>query len=111
MCWSALAQFMALLLEVVIARRQPTDAKELEIVVLRHQLRLLARRQPRLQLSRWERLTLTLIATKLRHRTSAGRERLSRSLVLVRPATVLRWHRDPARLLFSHSTGLSGAAR
>jgi len=97
MFWSAIAQLMALLLDVLIARREPTCAKDLEIVVLRHQLRMLKRRQPHPQLWRWERLTLALLATKLRRLTAGGCQRWSRSLVLVTPDTVLRWHHDLVR--------------
>src|SRR5437763_1880201 len=97
MYWSAITQLVAVLLDVFMARRQPACAKDLEIAVLRHQLRMLERRRRRPRLSRWERLTLALLATKLRHLTSDARERLSRCLVLVDPATVLRWHRDLVR--------------
>ena len=97
MFWSVVAHLMALLLDLVMARRQSEGAKDLEIAVLRPQLRMLERRRPRPRLSRWERLTLALLATKLRHRTSDARQRLSRCLVLVEPETVLRWHRDLVR--------------
>lgn len=97
MVWSALASPVAVILDLLTARRQSEGAKDLEIVVLRHQLRMLERRLPQPRLSRLERLTLALLATKLRHLTSDGRRRLSRSLVLVTPETVLRWHRDLVR--------------
>src|SRR6266542_2067148 len=93
MFWAALAHLVALLLDLLTARRQADGAKDLEILLLRHQLRVLQRRRPRPHLSRWERLTLALLATKLRHLTGDARQRLSRSLVLVQPETVLRWHR------------------
>ena len=86
MFWSALAQLVAVLLDVLMARRRPEGAKDLEIAVLRHQLRMLERRQPRPRLARWERLTLALLATKLRHLTSDARQCLTRCLVLVEPA-------------------------
>ncbi len=105
MFWSALAQLVAVLLDVLIARRQPESAKDLEIVVLRHQLRMLERRLPRPRLSRWERLTLALLATTLRHLTSDARQRLSRCLVLVNPETVLRWHRDLVRRKWTFRRG------
>ena len=97
MFWSVVAHLAALLLDLVMARRQSEGAKDLEIAVLRHQLRMLERRRPHPRLSRWERLTLALLATKLRHLTSDARQRLSRCLVLVEPETVLRWHRDLVR--------------
>jgi hypothetical protein len=97
MFWSAVAQLAALLLDLFTARRQPGRAKDLEIAVLRHQLRMLERRQPRPRLTRWEKLTLTLLATKLRRSTADAGRHWSRSLLLVTPETVLRWHRELVR--------------
>jgi hypothetical protein len=73
MFWSTIAQLVAPLLDVLTARRQAEDAKDLEIVVLRHQLRVPERRQPRPRLTRWERLTLALLVTKLRRVTAGAR--------------------------------------
>src|SRR5829696_3772775 len=97
MFWLVIAQLVSLLLDMFAVRRQSDGAKDLEIVVLRHQLRLLERRQPRPRLSRWERLTLALLVTKLRRVTTGARECWSWSVVLVTPATVLRWHRELVR--------------
>jgi len=97
MVWSAVASLVAVILDLPTARRQTACAKDLEIVLLRHQLRILERRQPRSRLSRWERLSLTLLVTTLRHLTVGARRHWSGSLVLVTPETVLRWHRDLVR--------------
>jgi len=97
MFWSAIGQIVALLLDVFIARREPACAKDLEIAILRHQLRMLDRRQPRPRLSRWERLTLALLVMQLCRLTAGAGQCWSRSLVLVTPETVLRWHRDLVR--------------
>ncbi len=94
MFWSALSHLVALLLDLLAARRQPTCAKDLEIVLLRHQLRVLQRRQPRPSLARWEQLTLALLATKLRRLSAGARRHWARNLILVTPETVLKWHRD-----------------
>ena len=69
----------------------------LEIVLLRHQLRVLQRRQPRPRLARGERLALALLVAKLRRITAGARGRWARSVVLVTPTIVLRWHRDLVR--------------
>jgi putative transposase len=94
MFWLALAHLVTLLLDLLTARRQLEGAKNLEILLLRHQLRVLQRRRPQPRLSRWERLTLVLLATKLRRLTAEARQHWTRSLLLVTPETVLRWHRD-----------------
>src|SRR3954454_11007527 len=83
--WSALAQLVAVLLDLLTARPQPEGAKDLEIVVLRHQLRMLERRQPRPRLSRWERLTLALLVARRQRLTAGGSQCWARSLVLITP--------------------------
>lgn len=94
MFWSVLAQLVAVLLDLLTARRQPEGAKDLEIAALRHQLRMLKRRRPRPRIARWEKLALALLATKLRRVATGAHQPWLRSLVLVTPETVLRWHRD-----------------
>ena len=58
---------------------------------------MVERRQPRPRLARWEQLTLTLLVTTLRRLAARAGQRWTRSLVLVTPETVLRWHRDLVR--------------
>jgi hypothetical protein len=65
MLWAVLMHLVGLVVDLVGAPRT-ADAKDLEIALLRHQLRLLLRRSPRPpRLSRWEKLTLAVLATKL----------------------------------------------
>src|SRR3954464_6490453 len=97
MFWSALAHLVALLLDLLTVRRQPACAKDREIAVLRHQLRIALRRQPRPRLSRWEQLTLALLVTKMRHLPAVACQHWARSVLLVTPETVLRWHRALVR--------------
>ena len=107
---SALAHLMSLLLDLFTARRQPACAKDLEIAVLRHQLRIALRRQPRPRLSRWERLTLALLVAKLRHLPAVACQHWARSMLLVTPETVLRWHRALVRRKWTFRGG-RGAGR
>ena len=65
MFWSVIAHLVTLLLDLITVRRQSEGAKDLEIVVLRHQLRKLERRRPWPRLARWEQLTLALLVAKL----------------------------------------------
>ena len=73
-------------------------ANTLAILVLRQQLRLLQRTHaPTPRRSWWEKLPLTLLAGNLNQRATDSRARLSHSLLLFSPETVLRWHRDLVR--------------
>jgi transposase InsO family protein len=74
------------LLELVVLRRRSEREKEIEILLLRHQLRVL-RRQVRPQLTPADRALLAAFSRML------SRQRW-KSSVFVTPATLMRWHRE-----------------
>src|SRR5262249_21890326 len=73
------------LLELVVLRCRSEREKEIEILLLRHQLRVLERQVARPQLTQADRTLLTAFSRVLPRR--AWRRR-----VVVTPATLLRWH-------------------
>jgi putative transposase len=83
---------------VLLAR---TDrAKDVEILVLRHQLAVLNRRTPRPRMDWADRALIAAFARRLpRHR---------RSGLLATPATILRWHRRLAARYWTTSYGQPG---
>jgi hypothetical protein len=77
---------------MVLCTRSDTT-KEIEIVVLRHQLAVLQRRTPRPRISWPDRALIAALTRLLPTRRRLG--------LLVTPATILRWHRQ---LLSRHWT-------
>jgi transposase InsO family protein len=75
------------LLELVVLRRRSEREKEIEILLLRHQLRVLERQVARPQLTRADRALLAALGRML------PRPTWRRSL-FVTPTTLLRWHRE-----------------
>jgi putative transposase len=75
------------LLELVVLRRRSEREKEIEILLLRHQLRVLERQVGRPQLTQADRALLAAFGRVL------SRQRWQSSL-FVTPATLLRWHRE-----------------
>lgn len=75
------------LLELVVLRSRSEREKEIEILVLRHQLRVLERQVARPQLAQADRALLAAFIRVL------PRAAWKRSL-FVEPGTVLRWHRQ-----------------
>jgi hypothetical protein len=66
MLWFVLAHLVSFVVDLLVAASQHPDRdKDLEILLLQHQVRLLQRRHPRARLSRWEKLTLAVLAAKL----------------------------------------------
>lgn len=85
MFWSLGYLALRCLLQVVLLRQRSEGFKELEIVVLRHELAVLRRQTGRPQLRPSDRLLLAA-ASRLLPRSRWGS-------FLVTPATLLRWHR------------------
>ncbi len=85
MFWSLCYLALRCMLQLVLLRRRSDDFKELEMVVLRHELSVLRRKARRPQLTSSDRVLLAA-ASRLLPRSSW------RSF-LVTPATLLRWHR------------------
>src|SRR5436190_21492630 len=95
MIWFVLMHLARLIVDLRGGAHGETEEKDLQIALLRHQVRLLQRRLPRPpRLSRWEKLTLAALTARLTHRPRA---QLAQIMLLVRPETVLTWHRDLVR--------------
>ena len=111
MAWLILGHLVAFLVDLVAGGHRATDAKDLEIALLRHQLRILQRQRGRPpRLARWERLTLAVLVAKL-NALVPRRGALRRSVLLFRPETVLRWHRDLVRRKMDvHAVARGGSA-
>jgi len=74
-------------LELLVLRRRSEREKEIEILLLRHQLRVLERQLARPQLTQADRALLAAFGRVLPRR-------VGKSSLLVTPATLLRWHRE-----------------
>ena len=93
MIWSILAQLFWLCLDIVGVFTQSERHQAVEVILLRQQLRILERKQRRPpRISRLEKLTLAVLAARLK-----GRERLNDVMLLFKPETVLKWQRELVR--------------
>ncbi len=83
MVWLVLLHLVGFLVDLLTATRRTDHDKDLQILVLQHQLRLLQRERPQPpRLSRWEKLTLAVLKAKLAHSTSGPRARTAGELRL-----------------------------
>ena len=79
-------QMFSTLLGWIVLRVRSDPSKEIEILVLRHQLAVLQRRTPRPRMSWTDRALIAALTRLLPMRRRLG--------LLVTPATILRWHRQ-----------------
>jgi hypothetical protein len=91
------------LLELVALRLRSERSKELEILVLRHQLRVLRRQVARPRLRPVDRLLLAALGRSLPRRAW--------STLSVSPATLLRWHRELVARRWTYSRRTVGRPR
>jgi hypothetical protein len=77
------------LLRLLVGRRRSEFAKDIELLVLRHQLAVLGRQASRPTLRPVDRALLAALARLLPHPRRHG--------LVVAPQTLLRWHRELVR--------------
>ena len=98
MIFAMLAPLFSMLLDLLSLLVRSDREKDLEILLLRQQIRILQRKHTRTpRLSWWEKLPLALLVAKLVKGKPALRPRLSQCLLLFTPEAVLRWHRGLVR--------------
>ena len=95
MLWSLIAQVIKVILDALSAHVITNPDKDLELLVLRQQIRILERRVGKpVRPSRVEKLLLTLSAMQIKERALGSQQSFKNSLLLFKPTTVLKWHRD-----------------
>jgi putative transposase len=98
MIWFMTSQVVSTLVELVQLTRKAESEKELEILLLRRQLAILKRKShPPVRLSRAEKLTLVVLAVRLKAKTGRTIKQLGEVIRIVKPKTVFRWHRALVR--------------
>ena len=98
MLWFVLVHLLGFFVDLLMPTGRTDREKDLQILVLQHQLRLLQRERPQpRRLSHWEKLTLAVLTAKLAGATTGPRTALGQTLLLFKPETILKWHRELVR--------------
>ena len=98
MIWYILAQLYSTLIELLCLSRLSTDEKDLEILVLRHQLDVMVRKSNQVvRPSKEEKWSLAVLAAALKKRGRLTTSQLVRVIRIFKPETVIGWHRELVR--------------
>ena len=98
MIYFLIARIFAFRLDLIAIMCHADHEKDLAILLLRQQVRILQRKHPHPpRLSRWENLGLAVLTARLSAVSSHARTRLSQIVLLFKPETVLKWHRELIR--------------
>jgi hypothetical protein len=98
MLWFIITHIFSTLVEFIGVGRLPEREKDLEILILRHQLDILERKQKTpIKPNQAEKMTLAVLTNKLKQITNRSTNQLRNTLRIFQPATVLKWHRELVR--------------
>ena len=100
MVWSYVYLALGRVLELVMLCCQSAEAKEIEILVLRHELMVLRPQHPRPRLQPKDRALLAALSRQL--------PRARWSVFLVKPETLLAWHRRMVRRRWTYRSAPRG---
>jgi hypothetical protein len=98
MGWFIIAHIFSTLIKLISISRKSDQEKDLEILILRHQLAILERKLDKpARPTRAEKLTLAVLFAKLKQVTNSPANQLREIIRIFQPETVLRWHRELVR--------------
>jgi putative transposase len=93
-------------LDLAAASRLTDSEKDLEIMILRQQLRIVERKQQRgPQILRWQKVALVALVVRWKGKATKTHRQLKHSLLLFKPETLLGWHRALARRKWTFQRG------
>ena len=87
--------FITILLDIFATLKVAQNEKDLEIIMLRQQVRILQRKTPSSpRISKPEKLILAALSYKMKQTTVGFRKCLHNCFFLFKPETLLKWHRE-----------------
>ena len=104
MIWFIIGHLFSSLLSIYNLTRLSDPQKDLEILVLRHQLAILQRKLKHpVKPTRIEKMTLAVLVVKLKQLSRKSTDKLRNTVLIFQPETLFRWHRDLVRRKWTYS--------
>jgi putative transposase len=102
MLWFLFSQLLSFLVDLQVVRTLPSAEKDLELLLLRRQLRILQRTCPHPhRITRVEKAILAVLTGRLKSISRSTLTQLREVILIFRPETLLRWHRELVRRKWS----------
>jgi putative transposase len=109
MIWLAISHIFSIIVELVHIGRLSDKDKDLEIMILRHQLDVMSRLQAKpVKPNRAEKMTLAVLTNKLKQSTNRSSSQLRDIIRIVKPETIIRWHRELVRRKWTQEQKIKG---
>ncbi|MCB8982183.1 MAG: helix-turn-helix domain-containing protein [Ardenticatenaceae bacterium] len=98
MGWFILAHIFSTILSLIQVSRLSDQDKDLEVIILRHQLAVMTRLHEKpVKPNQAEKMTLAVLTTKLKRSKNRTTYQLRSIIRIIQPDTVLRWQRELVR--------------
>ena len=98
MGWYMISILASLMFDMFRLVRMASDEKDMEILLLRQQLMIVRRKQKRdPNITRFEKVMLITLLTRLSKVNRSTQSYIERHVLLFKPDTILRWHRELVR--------------
>ncbi len=109
MGWFILMNIFSALLSLVRTRNLSAQEKELEILILRKQLTILQRKVDKpIKPNRSDKMILSILTKRLKNISNRSTTQLQSVIRILKPSTVLRWHRQLVRLKWTYKAHNKG---
>ena len=104
MGWFILAHIFSTILSLIQVGRLSDKDKDLEVIILRHQLAVMTRLHAKpVKPNRAEKMTLALLTKKLRQSKNRSTHQLRDVIRIIQPEAVLRWQRELVRRKWTYA--------
>jgi len=104
MVWRLILQVFTTLLEIAQLGWLSSSEKDLEILLLRRQIAIYERKQIKaVRLSRSEKLTLVVLAVRLKAKTGRTIRQMGAIIQIVKPHTLFKWYSELVRRKWTHN--------
>src|SRR5688572_7114690 len=102
MLWLLFSQLLSFLVDLQVVLTLPSAEKDLELLLLRRHLRMLQRTRPHPhRITRLEKTILAVLTGRLKSISHSTLTQLREVILIFRPETLLRWHRELVRRKWS----------